>query len=98
MRFNPDSPGQELLEHPFPGPREDDSKLNGDWWNVNPERDMKAEMQMLEAQYEGLQTLVGELLVTNQQLRMQVAELKQKLDPTELAILQATHPQPLPGH
>ena len=69
-------------------------KLNGELAIVNPERYMKAEMQMLEAQYEGLQTLVGELLVTNQQLRMQLAELKRKLDPNATA----THPQPHPGH
>ena len=94
MKFSlsPQEPG--LVQYPGPGSREASSKLNGELQKMNPERDMKAEMQMLEAQYDGLQTLVGELLITNQQLRMQVAELKRKLDPSATA----THPQPHPGH
>jgi hypothetical protein len=83
-----------LNQYSGPASRGISSALNGDLEIVNPERDMKAEIQILEAQYEGLQALVGELLVTNQQLRMQLAEMKRKLDPTATA----THPQSHPGH
>jgi hypothetical protein len=55
---------------------------------------MQAELQALEAQYEGLQTLVGELLLTNQKLRAEVAALKQKAGLSE----PATHPQPRQDH
>ena len=50
---------------------------------------MQAELQVLEAQYKGLQTLVGELLLTNQKLRAEVAELRKQTNPTA----PATHPQ-----
>jgi len=53
---------------------------------------MQAELQVLEAQYKGLQTLVGELLLTNQKLRAEVAELRKQANPTA----PATHPQLLP--
>ncbi len=53
---------------------------------------MQEELTALEARYKGLQTLVGELLLTNQQLRQEVTLLKQK--PTA----PATHPQPRQGH
>jgi hypothetical protein len=46
---------------------------------------MQAELQAMEAQYKGLQTLVGELLMTNQKLREEVAVLKQKVAATEPA-------------
>lgn len=49
---------------------------------------MQAELQALEAQYKGLQTLVGELLMTNQKLREEIVALKQKVNAP------ATHPQP----
>ena len=55
---------------------------------------MQAELQALEAQYKGLQTLVGELLMTNQKLREEVAALKQRAKLTE----PATHPQPRQDH
>ena len=53
---------------------------------------MQAELQVLEAQYKGLQTLVGELLLTNQKLRAEVVELRQKAKLTE----KATPPPPRP--
>jgi uncharacterized protein involved in exopolysaccharide biosynthesis len=46
---------------------------------------MQAEMEAMEAQYKGLQTLVGELLLTNQKLREEVAELRQKVAVTSPA-------------
>jgi hypothetical protein len=49
---------------------------------------MQAELQAMEAQYKGLQTLVGELLMTNQKLREEVAALRRKVAATE----PATHP------
>jgi regulator of replication initiation timing len=55
---------------------------------------MQAELQALEAQYKGLQTLVGELLMTNQKLREEVAALRRKVAATE----PATHPQPRQDH
>jgi hypothetical protein len=55
---------------------------------------MQAELQALEAQYKGLQTLVGELLMTNQKLREEVAALRQKAKLNE----PATHPQPRQDH
>jgi regulator of replication initiation timing len=64
-------------------------------WVKTPEREtMQAELQALEAQYKGLQTLVGELLMTNQKLREEVAALRQRAKLTE----QATHPQPHQDH
>ena len=53
---------------------------------------MQAELQVLEAQYKGLQTLVGELLLTNQKLRAEVAELRQKTEPTAPATLPPRSP------
>jgi hypothetical protein len=55
---------------------------------------MQGELEVLEAHYQGLQILVGELLLTNQQLRLEVARLKQTRDATA----PATHPQPRPDH
>ncbi len=52
---------------------------------------MQEELGMLEARYKNLQALVGELLVTNQQLRAEVALLKEKREP----IAWETHPQRL---
>ena len=43
-------------------------------------------------QYNSLQALVGELLLTNQKLREQLAQLAQLLNAT------ATHPQPRLDH
>jgi hypothetical protein len=54
---------------------------------------MHAELEAMEAQYKGLQTLVGELLMTNQKLREEVAALRQKV-----AIEPATRPQPHLNH
>lgn len=45
------------------------------------------------AQYNALQALVGELLMTNQKLREQVSLLAQSLGLNATA----THPQPHPG-
>jgi regulator of replication initiation timing len=53
---------------------------------------MQAELQVLEAQYKGLQTLVGELLLTNQKLRAEVAELRQKTEPSAKATLPPPRP------
>jgi len=58
------------------------------------ERNMQAELQLLEAHYQGLQMLVSELLVTNQELRNEVARLKQGKQPSATA----THPPPHPAH
>lgn len=55
---------------------------------------MQAELEAMEAQYKGLQTLVGELLMTNQKLREEVAALRQKVAATG----PATRPQPHPDH
>jgi len=55
---------------------------------------MQAELQAMEAHYNGLQTLVAELLVTNQQLRAELAKLKQANTPS----VPATHPQSHPDH
>jgi regulator of replication initiation timing len=49
------------------------------------------QIDALEAERRNLQALIGELLRTNQKLRLEVAVLKQR----ELAIATATHPQPL---
>jgi regulator of replication initiation timing len=56
------------------------------------QNDMQEELHALEAQYRSLQTLVGELLLTNQKLRLEVTQLKQEREPSA----QATHPQPHP--
>ena len=53
---------------------------------------MQAELQVLEAQYKGLQTLVGELLLTNQKLRAEVAELRKKAELTAKATPPPPHP------
>jgi len=53
---------------------------------------MQAELEALEAHYKGLQMLVGELLVTNQQLRAEIAKLKLK----SAANVPAIHPQSRP--
>jgi regulator of replication initiation timing len=53
---------------------------------------MQAELQLLEAQYKGLQTLVGELLMTNQRLRAEVVELRKKADTTAPATRLQPHP------
>jgi hypothetical protein len=53
---------------------------------------MKEEIQALEAQRLSLQLLVSELLVANQLLRTEVADLKKKGGPTA----PATPPQPRP--
>jgi len=55
---------------------------------------MQGELEVLEAHYQSLQTLVGELLLTNQELRQEVALLKQKREATA----PATHQQPRPDH
>jgi hypothetical protein len=46
-----------------------------------------SETHIPEARYRSLQKLVGELLVTNQKLRLELADLKQKMP-----IARATHP------
>jgi hypothetical protein len=55
---------------------------------------MQAELDAMEAQYKGLQALVGELLVTNQKLREEVAALRQIAASTATA----TRPQPRLNH
>lgn len=55
---------------------------------------MNQERTVPEAQYTTLQALVGELLMTNQSLREQLARLAQSLQFN----VPATHPQQLPGH
>ena len=55
---------------------------------------MHEELQIPEARYRSLQKLVGELLVTNQKLRIELAQLKQEQEATA----PATHPQLLPSH
>jgi hypothetical protein len=56
------------------------------------ERNMQAELQLLEAHYQGLQMLVSELLVTNQELRNEVARLKKASQPTAPATHPPQHP------
>ena len=56
------------------------------------ERNMQAELQLLEAHYQGLQMLVSELLVTNQELRNEVARLKQGKKITAPATHPPLHP------
>ena len=51
---------------------------------------MHEELEALEARYSGLQALVGELLQTNQKLRIEIARLKEKHEPSA----PATHPRP----
>ena len=53
---------------------------------------MQAELQVLEAQYKGLQVLVGELLLTNQKLRAEVAELRRKAELNAKATPPPPHP------
>ena len=53
---------------------------------------MQAELQVLEAQYKGLQALVGELLLTNQKLRAEVAELRRKAELNAKATPPPPHP------
>lgn len=50
---------------------------------------MQAELELIEAHNQGLQTLVGELLLANQKLRLEVSQLKQRLEISA----PATHPQ-----
>ncbi len=57
---------------------------------------MHEELQSLEVQNTGLQLLVSELLMTNQQLRSQIEQLRPATKTK--AIAQATHPQLRPGH
>jgi hypothetical protein len=46
-------------------------------WIALPETgNTHEELQALESKYRSLQTLVGELLVTNQRLRLEVSQLK----------------------
>jgi regulator of replication initiation timing len=51
---------------------------------------MQEELQALEAQRRSLQLLVSELLLANQKLRLEVADLKRMSEPSA----RATHPQP----
>lgn len=60
------------------------------WTKVPETEHMQAQLEVLEEQYKGLQSLVGELLLTNQKLREEVAALRRKAEPTA----PATHPQP----
>ncbi len=55
---------------------------------------MHEEQTIPIAQYISLQALVGELLLTNQKLREQLAQLAQSLQLTATA----THPQPRLDH
>jgi hypothetical protein len=62
---------------------------------VEPRRqNMQEELHALEEQRTSLQLLVSELLLANQKLRLEVARLKQKSEPSA----PATHLQPHPGH
>jgi peptidoglycan hydrolase CwlO-like protein len=73
-----------LKPHPLPSSGSSDAATK---WVKTPEKSkMQAELQAMEAQYKGLQTLVGELLMTNQKLREEVAALRQKVAATESAI------------
>jgi hypothetical protein len=47
-----------------------------EWIPVPEKENTHQELLALEAQYKSLQTLVSELLVTNQQLRTKIAKLK----------------------
>jgi hypothetical protein len=47
---------------------------------------MQEELQTLEVRNQGLQLLVGELLVTNQQLRQELSKLKPSRSVSEPAI------------
>ena len=60
------------------------------WTKVPETEHMQAQLEVLEEQYKGLQSLVGELLLTNQKLREEVAVLRRKAE----ASAPATHPQP----
>jgi hypothetical protein len=53
---------------------------------------MQPELQALEAQLKGLQLLVHELLLTNQELRTELAKQGKTLSAS------ATHPQPRQDH
>ena len=55
---------------------------------------MQAELEALNSERTNLQLLVSELLLANQQLRLEVAKLKQAGKPSA----PATHPQPHPDH
>jgi hypothetical protein len=79
----------EAILEPHPLPSSDAATK----WVKNPEKSkMQAELQAMEAQYKGLQTLVGELLMTNQKLREEVAALRHKAKLNE----PATHPPQRP--
>ena len=60
---------------------------------------MHYELLALEARNQGLRSLVGELLITNQLLREQIKQLSQS-QPTKAADANesATHPQPHLNH
>ncbi len=55
---------------------------------------MQEEIQALEAQRKSLQLLVGELLIANQKLRLEIAKLTKVSETSG----QATHPQPRLDH
>ena len=58
---------------------------------------MSEEQTIPMAQYISLQALVGELLLTNQKLREQLAQLAQLAQSLQLTAT-ATHPQPRLDH
>jgi hypothetical protein len=63
-------------------------------WVKAPEKAiMQEEFEALEAQRRSLQLLVSELLLANQQLRLELAHFRQK-EPSA----PATHPQPRQDH
>jgi hypothetical protein len=53
---------------------------------------MQAELEALDAERTNLQLLVSELLLANQQLRLEITKLKHAGKPSATA----THPQPRP--
>jgi len=64
---------------------------------------MHEEIQALEDQRRSLQLLVGELLLANQKLRLEIVKLTEASEPAKSGrnvgtTVQATHPQLLPGH
>jgi hypothetical protein len=76
----------------FPKPHRFKRKLN---LSTRIRRHQMSEEQTIPmAQYISLQALVGELLLTNQKLREQLAQLAQSLQLTATA----THPQPRLDH
>jgi hypothetical protein len=80
------------FEAPQTAPDSRPQRPSAEWSPVVETGTMHEEMTALEAQCKGLQTLVAELLLTNQKLRLEVARLLEEAEPT----VPATHPRPRP--